>query len=428
MTFKLKYRLKSGALQFTLFIGILIALILAGLILYAYTFIYLKEQSKAAIGNIQLSDTGIAYLLEDSSTDNDTITVPFIENEDQSIKGHLSYWGLFEKAYVESMHRKSRFYKSAIIGGKIDPDKSPTLYLQDNNNPLVVVGTTSISGITYLPSQGVRPGYIAGQSYYGTELIHGDILKSNASLPKIKQQLVDNLTFYLEHYKPVMEKDYLNTNSYRSAISFFKGTQSIYSRQPIVLENREAVGNIIIKSDTLIRVRRTALLKDLILIAPIVEIEDGVKGNFQVIASKKIVVGKEVKLEYPSALVLFQDNKDPSQFLNTAKFDNQIFIDAGSSVSGSVCYLQTIEIPDFETRILLETQAKIKGQVYCQGNFELKGIVSGSVYARQFIANQSGSRYINHIYNGIIENSIPEVFGGIVFDQDESKTVMKWLY
>lgn len=427
MKLKPNHKLKSGALQFAVFISVLIALLLSGLILYAYTFVYLKEQSKAAIENIQLSDTGLAYLLEQSEINKDTLSLDFIEKENQTIQVHLSQWGIFEKAFVTTQHRKKRFVKSAIIGSISIAAESPTLFLQETYNPLTLVGNTKIKGIAYLPSQGVKPGYIAGQSYYGSQLVYGEIKRSTTQLPKLNKNSLDELLFYSKDYKPKTQQEYINLDARKIVNSFKEETKETYSTKPIVLENIDITGNIIIKSDTLIRIKRTALLKDLILVAPIVEIEEGVTGNFQVIASKRITVAKECKLNYPSALVLFQDNKN-NQNAPFDKFDNQIFIDSGTVIKGSVCYFQTREATDFQTQIVLEKLSRIKGQVYCNGNFELKGTVSGSVYTKQFIANQAGSIYVNHIYEGVIENdNIPAIFGGIVLE-NEQKTIMKWLY
>jgi cytoskeletal protein CcmA (bactofilin family) len=426
---QLNHKLKSGALQFTVFVAVLIALLLSGLILYAYTFIYMKEQSKGAIENIQLSDIGIAYLLEEPKINADTVAIDFIKKENQSIKVNLSQWGIFEKALTITQFRKKKFVKVAIIGSIVNAEQSPTLFLQETQNPLSLVGNTVIRGNAFLPSQGVKTGYIAGNSYYGAQLIYGVIKKSAAVLPKLNNSSLESLIFYLKDYKPLIQEDYINLETNRRiAISFKEKTKGAYSKEPIVLEDREITGNIIIKSDTLIRVKRTALLKDIILIAPVIEIEGGTIGNFQAIASKKITVGKDCKLSYPSALVLFQNNKSNQNSVSNKPFENQIFIDSGTSVKGSVCYLQTKEIADFQTQLVLEKEAKIKGQVYCNGNFELRGRVSGSVYTKQFIANQSGSIFVNHIYNGVIENeNIPPVFGGVVFE-NEPKTVMEWLY
>jgi cytoskeletal protein CcmA (bactofilin family) len=422
-------KLKSGALQFTVFVAVLIALLLSGLMLYAYTFIYMKEQSKGAIENIQFSDTGIEYLLKHSPINNDTLIFNFAQKENQTIKVHLSQWGIFEKAIATSQFRKKKFVKTAIIGSLINSQNSPTLFLQETQNPLTIVGNTSIKGIAYLSSQGVKPGYIAGNSYYGSHLIYGTIKNSPPTLPKLEKNVVDALIFYLKDYKPLNQEDYINLETNKKIVNSFKvKTKGYYSKEGIILENIEITGNIIIKSDTLIRIKRSALLKDLILVAPVIEIEDGTISNFQAIASRKLTIGKDCKLSYPSALVLIQDNKNYPNQVSSNTFHNQIFIDSKTIIKGTVCYFKTQELADFQTQIVLEKEARIKGQVYCNGNFELRGTVSGSVYTKQFLANQAGSIFVNHIYNGVIENkNIPTFFGGIVLE-DEPKTVIKWLY
>lgn len=426
---KLISKIKSGALQFTVFVAVLIALLLAGLILYAYTFIYMKEQSKGAIENIQMADIGIQYLLEQKEINSDTTQIDFIKKENQTIKTHLSQWGIFQKGITVTQFRKKKFIKTALIGSLIKADESPTLFLQETHNGLTVVGNTTIRGNAYLPTQGVNSGYIAGNSYYGSQLIYGVTKKSTPELPKLEKSLLDGIQYYLKEYKPNTQEDYINLGSALKITNSFKTkTKGYYSSDPIVLENKIIIGNIIIKSGTSIKIKKTALLKDIILIAPIIEIEDEATGNFQAIASKKITLGKSCNLIYPTALLLFQDNKNSPNETSNIPFDNQIYINSGSVVKGTICYIQTKKTADFQTQIVLEKEAKIKGQVYCNGNFEIRGTVSGSVYTKQFVANQSGSIFMNHIYNGTIENeNIPAIYGGLLFEQ-EPKTVLKWLY
>ena len=122
------------------------------------------------------------------------------------------------------------------------------------------------------------------------------------------------------------------------------------------------------------------------------------------------------------------DNKKDDPIFNNIT-DNQIFIDSNTQINGCVCYFQTKSvINNFNTQIVLKEKARIKGQVYCEGSLELQGTVSGSVYTKQFIANQSGSVFINHIYNGTIENvTISKLFGGVLLE-NQPKTIVKWLY
>ncbi|MEN2401771.1 hypothetical protein GKZ90_0018425 [Flavobacterium sp. MC2016-06] len=425
----MKFKIKSGALQFTVFVAVLIALLLAGLILYAYTFIYMKEQSKGAIENIQFADIGMHSLLEQKVLNTDTIQLDFIKKENQTIKTNLSQWGIFEKGISIAQFRKKKFVKSAIIGSLINTEESPTLFLQETYNALTVVGNTAIRGIAYLPQQGVNSGYIAGNSYYGSQLIYGTIKKSSKELPQVKKSVLEAIDYDLKSFKPVTKEDYISLDKQRIVNSFQTKTKAVYSENPIVLENKSITGNIIIKSETSIKIKKSALLKDVILIAPIIEIEDETSGTFQAIASKKITIGKACQLSYPSALILYQDNKNNPDEVSINPMDNKIFIDTKSIVKGSICYFQTKTTADFQTQIVLEKEAVIKGQVYCNGNFEIKGTVSGSVITKQFLANQAGSIFMNHIYNATIENlNIPSIYGGIPLEEEQPKTILKWLY
>ncbi|KDN54700.1 hypothetical protein [Flavobacterium seoulense] len=427
---KLAIKLKSGALQFAVFVAVVIALLLGGLMLYAYTFGYMKEQSKGAIENIQLADDGINYLLNSTELNsNDTLALKLREKENQSVKVHLSQWGVFQKAVALAQFRKKKFIKTAILGSSIDAATASTLFLQNTYNPLTVVGNTKINGNAFLPEAGIKSGYIAGNSYYGSQLIYGNAEKSTDVLPALDTNTLKGIVFYLKDYQPINQQDYISIDHAKKTIQSFKeNTKSVYSKEAIVIENQYISGNIIIKSDILIQVKKTAILKDLILIAPSIEIEDETEGNFQAIASKRISVGKNCDLRFPTALVVYQENKEQLPIYSGNTTEIPIFIDTATSLKGSVCYYQDKEETDFSTQIKIEEQVKLKGQVYCKGNLELKGTVSGSVYTRQFVANQAGSIFVNHLYNAVIENeNIPKFYGGIIFEK-EPKTVLKWLY
>jgi cytoskeletal protein CcmA (bactofilin family) len=245
-------------------------------------------------------------------------------------------------------------------------------------------------------------------------------------LPKINQQILKGLFVYLKSYRAAND---INLSLHPSTSnSFEKKTKGFFSSRKISLEDCSVTGNVIIQSDTLIIVKKSAHLKDIILIAPAVVIEDYCTGNFQVIASKSIRMGKMCKLSYPSSLILAQDNKETSDIPIQQPYENKITIDSETILKGVVCYIQTNDAPDFKTQLVLEKHAQIKGEVYCQGNFELKGTVSGAVFTRKFVSNMAGSIFVNHIYSGTIENeTVPDIYSGILLE-DDKKTVTQWLY
>lgn len=424
MKIKPLLKLRSGALQFTVFISALIALLLSGLILYAYTFNYFKEQSKATVDIIQLSDSGINYTLT-NEFGTDTIQIKNLDNNDRKVKVQQSNWGIFNKITAIAYHRKKIFKKIALLGGYNDSEEVPTLYLQESYNPLTLVGNTKLQGNIFLPSQGVKAGYIAGQSYYGSQLLYGKSDKSSLTLPKINAQSIATVENYLNDFEHITSENKIEILNKKLHNSFKQKTKYFISNDVIILNNVELIGNIIIKSNTKIIITKSTNLKDIIVIAPEIIIENSVNGTFQAIANKNILLGKNCKLNYPSALLLWDNSKKNVM----DKLGDKIIIDQNSQINGIVCYFGGKQnVSNFNPRIVLEEQSRIKGQVFCQGSFELKGTVSGSAYTKEFVANQAGSSFVNHIYNGIIENTtIPQKYGGILFEGN-TKIVAKWLY
>ena len=424
----LQYKVFSGALQFTVFIGVLIALLLSGLLILAYSHNFFTLQSKATIENIKLLNVGIHNTLENIPQSNDTIVIDAVDNENQKVEVHYARWGIFDRAIVKTTHRKKVFYKSAFIGTQIKQQERPALYLKENYKPLVVVGSTIIKGNVFLPNQGVRPGNIAGNSFYGQELIQGSSKTSTDSLPKIQDGFRKNLEDLLVNQLPSDEKSYLGESQLRRHThSFIKPTKMYYSKEPIVLDACILKGNLIIRSEKAIKIKSTSLLCDLLVIAPVVEIEDNVRGNFQVIARKTIKVGKNCKLDYPSALILIQDRNKPLPVI-TDESDNQILIDEGSKIKGSVLYFESVKENNFKIQVLVNKNTTITGEVYCEGNLQLSGNVSGSIYTNQFVVNEGGSMFMNHLYNAQINSTtIPPSFCGIVFGNSK-KGIAKWLY
>jgi|688.fasta_scaffold30750_6 hypothetical protein len=420
-----QHKVFSGALQFTIFIGVIIALILAGLVMLQNTHNFFIQQSKASIENIQLANSGITFLKQQNNLIADTTTIDQLSDTNQKIEVQSSQWGIYEKAIVKTTHREKIFYKSALLGTQIENSQRPTLYLQDNFKPLVVVGNAILKGIIFLPSQGVKPGYIAGESYYGKELVQGTTRNSNTKLPELKKNYKEILEGFLQ-FQEFNSNRFLGGNEvlkYKN--SFLKPTKVWYSKNEIVLDNNNLLGNIIIKSEQKIVIKKTAILKDIMIIAPIIVIEDDVYGCFQALANKQIKVGKNCKLSYPSALVFIQEK---NEILDTQKLEAPIYIDKKTEIRGSIVYFKSTKENDFKVQIMLNEETLVKGEVYCEGNVELNGKVVGSVYTEQFIVNKAGTTFINHIYNGqIVDDNFPEMFCGLVF-KDNQKGVAKWMH
>ncbi|WP_299363496.1 hypothetical protein [Winogradskyella sp.] len=426
----LRLRVTAGALQLTTFIIVVIALLLTAFILLVNTHKQFQIQSNFIKETTKQSDHGVNYALRNAIRLNDTTTINLNDEDYKTLKVYRSFWGVFGRVLSSASIKKNRFQKVALIGSKQPKNNRTVLYVQDNNKPLVLVGNTKIEGLAYLPRQGVKPGYIAGQSYYSSQLIYGPARVSSL-LPKLSSEVVNNIS-QLEHINSTLSlHQFLNMqdgNQYSN--SFLEPLQIVFSNSNIDLRAVELTGHILVQSKSKIVVHPSSNLKDVILLAPEIEILPNTVGNFQAIASKEVIVGEDVQLNYPSAIVVRekQDVQQSGSAISLIEEEYKITINENTVVKGLVLFLGQENPNNYKPQILLKEGATVYGELYNTENTELQGSVYGTVYTNDFIANQSGSIYQNHIYNGTITiNELPQQYVGLLFN-DSKKDVLKWLY
>ncbi len=418
-------KLKAGALQFAMFAVVVIALLLAAFVIFVHVYKTFKVQTQFTIDVVKNAKLGINYTLANDLKLNDTIALNQNENNNTSIKLHRDYWGLFEKVTSVSNIKNKTIKNIGLMGGlQIEPDRM-ALYLEDNNRPLVVVGDTKIKGVSYLPKQGVKTGNISGHSYYGDRLIYGRQKTSSTliELPPETQNEIQTISKNLSVFKA---DNFIDIDAKKVFYnSFYNPVQLMYSPGLIDLSGKSLVGHIIVQSETKIVVGASTNLKEVILIAPTIDIKNGTQGRFQAFATKEITVGKNCELHYPSTLVLKENHK---RVLNTDtnKASSLIKVQKGSHIKGAIAYLG--HTSNYNPQIIIDEGTIIEGEVYCNQNIELLGAVYGSIYTSGFVYNQSGSKYQNHIYGGTINaNKLSLEYVGLPLNNTK-KGIAKWLY
>jgi hypothetical protein len=424
----LRLKLKAGALQVTLFIAVIIALLLTAFILLVHTNKRFSVHTDFIIESTRNANKGINHALAIDLRLNDTTVIDLNDEDYKTLKVHREFWGVFEKVTSVSKIKNSSIKKSALIGGLSNEDERLVLYVQDNDKLLHVAGNTRIEGLAYLPNQTLKAGIIAQQPYTGSQLIYGNIRRSN-KLPAFFNEAKTKIDAINRLDTSFNQNQFINIEDkkvYKN--SFFNSTEILFSNSKIELNEISLIGNIIVQSKTKIVVGASSMLKDIILIAPEIVINNDVSACFQTIASKKIVVGERVKLNYPSTLIIKEKSQANSIEINDNSTIGEITIGSNSEIKGFVVYLGPERLNNYDAQLTLDENATIIGEVYCNQNFELKGTVLGSVYANNFITNQFGSVYQNYIYNGrILANDLPKEYVGLSFNNTK-KGIVKWLY
>jgi cytoskeletal protein CcmA (bactofilin family) len=416
-------KVKAGALQYVLVISVIIAIIIFAFIslIYLQQRVSIKHQfAKETIANTQLV---FDYLKLKEIAYNKEINLEFVDNPEAITIITKKYWGLFDVAIVTSQIKNERFQKIGLLGTQ--NSKRDALYLKDNNQSLVLVGETKITGSVSLPREGVKGGNISGVSYYGNRLIYGNKIRSTSALPKIKN--IEYLKRIYQNYRENTSENFELEDNLKLQQSFISNTLIYESNKSIILSNMSLSGNIMIVSKTAITVNPSAILEDVILIAPTITIESKTEGNFQAFATKNIKIQSGCQLQYPTTLVLLEKEIVNTNLNLKEKEVYQIKVEKDNDIKGIIMSHSMSKSTNYNPQISIEENAVITGEVYCMKNLELKGTVLGSVYANNFIANQSGGIYINHIYNGVINSKkLPIQYAGLQINQC-SNTVVKWV-
>lgn len=409
-------------------IALIISIMLSSLILlsyhnskYTHTFM-IKKQLRSNVNsgiNILLGNKNIIELNTEKK-----ISL-FDEEESNNILLSRKQWGVYEIIRSKINNNYGNYYKMALTGDIIDSENALSLYLADLSKPLSLCGKTEINGICYLPKSGVKRAYIEGKSFSGKKLINGIKKESSKELPELPKTL-KNIN-YNNLKSELLKTDSLITffetlKINDTSVSFSNKTLILYSTETINLNNYSLIGNIIILSDKMIEVSKNSNLKDVIISAPFINIEQGFEGNLQAFSSDSINIEKNCNLSFPSCIGLF--NNDISDFSSSINIGEQ------TTISG-LTYLFKDNITRKNIPIInIGKNTIIKGQVYCNGMIQHKGKVWGSVYCNKFFLSTRSSIYENHLIDAVIDHSkLSTHYAGInIENKDANRKVIKWLY
>ncbi len=409
-----KQKEKGSALQIVLVVGVLISILLFSmfqLLLLKEKLYFKRENFKKAVRKVNYTFN----LLEDIEIGK---PVSFSPLADDSIRFRMGNWGIYELVDIAVSKENSAFHKTGLLGGQLN--RSIAVYLEDTNSPLLLAGKTEISGDVFLSKEGLKEAYISTAFYQAKKLLSGSIKRSRPNLLKLANKdcmlhLLSKIDSMVFHQQDSVINSSVIVNS-------FKKKTFLYKDADIDLQDICLNGNIIIAADSIITVHNNAKLNGVLLAAPVVHIKSGVEGNFQVFASKKIEVERNTYLSYPS--VLFLDSRG-----NSEKEKIHIHMAENVNVEGSVVFITNNKKEQYySSDIRVGRGSKIKGEIYCMGNLELNGNVTGSVYTKYFVSRVKGDVYINYLYDVVINSYLLSNRTGGLLLTGEKRRVIKWLY
>ncbi|MDJ1486104.1 hypothetical protein QNI16_36820 [Cytophagaceae bacterium YF14B1] len=412
-------KLKAHALTIVVVIALVISLISGALILLAYHQRLILQQ-RVLQGKMERNmDSATELLLSEHTIPlNQHTGLDLFQDGRDSVWLEKQQWGIFELAHLHIQEGIHSWDKSFLYG--YQPDSSQTaLFLEENGLPLYLGGETTLSGIGYLPEAGHKEHTISNIAINSISF-RLDKQHRSGKLPTPDAQWVQTIqkTYLNRADSLIPTKTPLSSDTLYQ--SFTQPVRTIYTNKPLLLSNITIRGKVLLQSDTVIRVSKSAHLEDVILAAPQIFIEDEFKGSLQAFASDSLILGNNCVLMYPTVLAIAKTKENEKQ--PNLRVGNQ------SIVKGIILGIHYIE--DLKrTRIVLEADSELEGQVYTAGFLESRGSIRGGVLCHKFTWHDQISVYENHLINTRIETTKASRYfvAGNLLTSKRGKGVAKWV-
>lgn len=382
--------IRASALYMSVVVSLLIVLICGAMLMAGYIW---RMQNKVEERRTRLENnlkSGVAMILSADFPADTAIITALYEGETDSISISKNAWGLYEQGSVKAWIGTDTVVNTFLIAALPD-DSTKVFFLSDEDRPISISGKSLIKGTAYLPKAGIKAAYVEGQAYDDKRLVYGSIKDSERKLPALQQVRLDKLLAFVDR---VMRGEEL-----------------------------KGVGGMTLLADSAITIGADFNLRNALVVGHSVHIEEGYKGQLQVIATDSIVVGDRVVLEYPSALVVLKND--------TLGFQRLLKVGKDSEIGGQlICWEKGRS--ELMPLVSVGERTVIKGELYSQGYVSLGrgAAVDGTVSAVRLMARVSGALYENYLIDVKLDRSRRSKYylsPSLLNQKPKSSKILCWL-
>lgn len=405
--------LKASALLYSVVFSIVILIVT----LFIVSSLYYTQISSIKLGRMERAndnmESAISVLL---NTDNNSATIDLFKDGKDLAYVNAYKWGMYDIKTITCTVGKDTLQKSFIFG--YEPNKDYALSINSTDRILNIAGRTLIKGNAYIPNGTFKRAYIEGRGSLSANPIEGFIKPSQYSSGVDMGKLKQEFNAFLGTVNPTLGE----IQEIAAPVSFSGMPNIVFSSGQINIGSEKIKGHYIIKSARKISVSKEALLEDIILIAPEIELEDGFAGVLQCYASNKILVGKRSNLNYPSALCLLPSSANDSVGI--------IVLGEDSKMAGTIVAFTGTD-KNRQCLVTIDKGCKFYGQVFSEGYTQLQGNVMGNIQTGSFYLKTTSSIYDNTLLDAEIniaqiDSSYLSYFSSS--NKQGRKKIVKWLY
>ncbi|PAM93707.1 hypothetical protein B4N84_15635 [Flavobacterium sp. IR1] len=369
---------KAHSLLYAIYICLIVSIICGALLyfsnLYNQLNLYYNLQEELYIQNQSVLNFALGNKIQPTEIDKD---------EKSGIEGSFEtkQYGLLNLVLAKSFVSNDTVSSAHFVGAQ-NKDKN-AIYLSNLSKSLFYAGMVKLIGDNQLPSTFIETSYINNDLNKLT--VEGKNSLSEPELPELNPDF--KKIFQTIKTEKIRLNDVVKSQDSIYFNSFFNATKEILVNSN--LNNVIYKGNFVLRSEDSIRVKKNAVLEDVILIAPKITFEEGFTGTVQAFATKRIELEEKVVLNYPSVICVYNESIEESG----------IKIKKKCQVTGAVVLFgNTLDLIDKNT-IEIDEDGLLFGDLYCSGKLMLKSNVYGSVYTNRFFLKTTSSAYENLISN-----------------------------
>lgn len=369
---------KAHSLLYAVYVCLLVAVLCGGLLLLSNLYnqlnLFYVTHESLYISN----QSTVNYALGTSLVADETI----LTEEQTGIQSQFSLinHGLLPLLLSQSYVKNDTISSAHFVGQKV-ANTTTALYMANFTQPLTLSGEVIIKGNVFMPTERFKEAYINNKPNLIS--MEGEKNISEIQLPTLSNKchsIFEIRNSYKTSFNAIEKK---NDSIYVN--SFFNETIE-FQLSTTTLENKIIKGNFIISSNDSIYIRKNNILEDVIIIAPKVAIEAGFEGTIQVFAKESITIEKEVTLNYPSVVALYNTKEDKKAFM---------VLEEEVKIAGLVMLFGNDLMHLDKNTLEIKEKGKILGNIYCTGILTLKSDVYGSVYTSKLNHKTTSSSYSN---------------------------------
>ncbi|MEM6343887.1 MAG: hypothetical protein AAF927_08405 [Bacteroidota bacterium] len=406
-------KLKGSSLIYSLMISLLVSALLSAYLMADFSYRGLVRKTYAELNVQELLRSGLSLALAKEGLNK--VDALAWQHKADSIWITYEDWGGFKLVQARASHFQEQGKLTALIGQKLPSDKQG-LILSDEGFPLVLQADTKVQGNMLVPGGEILSERYEGKAFTGDKPSPKQIHRSKKlyqtdfpDIPWPVKTILDSLQNQISSAQHLVLRDSITQN-------WDADLRMIKVRGNLHLAEGSYQKKIMFMATESIEIEVGASLEDVILIAPSIKMQSGVRGRFQAFASDSLLLSDDVQLQFPSLLAL------------SAKPDRPAILEikTGCRIEGAVLFYQPIDFTPPSTlrpQVRIGTRSTVYGTVHVAGNLELHGVVGGMVIAKGFVLRTAVGTVRNHLLNAQLweDRLAPAYAGPFLFANTQHK-------